>query len=127
MDEKFSIKFNLVTKEAEIEGSEEFVKTYYDKLQALMSESFPKTVKKSNAVEPAPEKKETAEKQPGEKRVTNISAVLSLIQASTEGISTDAIKEKTGLAERQIWSIVDRAKKEGKIKKVKRGLYAVAN
>jgi len=40
-----------------------------------------------------------------------------------EGISTVELKEKTGLAERQIWSIVNRASKAGKIKKVKRGIY----
>jgi predicted transcriptional regulator of viral defense system len=40
-----------------------------------------------------------------------------------EGISMVELKEKTGLAERQIWSIVNRASKAGKIKKVKRGVY----
>ena len=31
------IKFNPVTKEIEIEGSENFVKTYFDKIQAMLS------------------------------------------------------------------------------------------
>jgi len=31
------IKFNPVTKEIEIEGSEKFVKTYFDKIQAMLS------------------------------------------------------------------------------------------
>jgi len=38
----------------------------------------------------------------------------------------DLIKEKTGLAERQIWEIVNRASKLGKVKKMKRGLYGAA-
>jgi len=36
---------------------------------------------------------------------------------------TAELKEKTGLAERQTWDIVNRAKKKGKIRKMKRGLY----
>lgn len=73
----------------------------------------------------APAKKagKAAKKEPGVKRVTHIDAVAGLIQASTEGISTAELKEKTGLAERQIWGIVNCAKKDGKIKKMKRGLY----
>lgn len=31
------IKFNPVTKEIEVEGSEQFVKTYFGKLQAMLS------------------------------------------------------------------------------------------
>jgi predicted transcriptional regulator of viral defense system len=61
---------------------------------------------------------------PGEKKVTNIEAVVSLIQGSTEGISTAELKEKTGLKDSQIWSIVNRASKAGKIRKVKRGWYS---
>jgi len=65
-------------------------------------------------------------KEPGIKRVTNIDRVVGLIQASAEGISTTELKDKTGLAERQIWSVVNRAKKEGKIRKMKRGVYGAA-
>ena len=125
MGEKFRIKVNLITKEAEIDGSEDFVKTYYGKLQELMSEAPRKRPRKSETVEPAPEKKERQiiKKEPGAKRVTHISAVLEVIQASKKGASTAEIKEKTGLDEHQIWSIVDRAARDGKVKKVKRGLY----
>ena len=64
-----------------------------------------------------------ATRKPGEKRVTHIGMIIGLVQASTEGISTAALKEKTGLAESQIWNIVNRAAKLGKIRKMKRGLY----
>ena len=60
------------------------------------------------------------------KKVTNIDTVAGLIQGSTEGISTAELKEKTGLAESQIWNIVNRASKIGKIKKVKRGVYGAS-
>jgi predicted transcriptional regulator of viral defense system len=36
---------------------------------------------------------------------------------------TAELKEKTGLKDSQIWSIVTRTAKAGKIRKVKRGVY----
>jgi hypothetical protein len=140
MNEHSRIRFNPVTKEIEIEGSEVFVKTYFNKLQAMMSgmtekimddpkEAKTRPAKKdeigSKAASPSTLKKagKAALMEPGKKKVTHIAAIVGLVQANAEGISTSALKEKTGLAERQIWSIVDRAAKEGKIRKIKRGLY----
>jgi predicted transcriptional regulator of viral defense system len=48
---------------------------------------------------------------------------LPLIQSSVEGISMAELKEKTSLKDRQIWNIITSAKKIGKIKQVKRGVY----
>jgi Mor family transcriptional regulator len=135
------IRLNPVTKEIEIEGSEGFVKSYFNKLQAMISGTAEIKTKELKPVKAAPVKAEkkqpkavkarlqkkamkAATKKPGEKRVTNMASIVSLIQASTEGLSTADLKEKTGLSEHQIWSIVNRAKKEGKIKKAKRGLYS---
>ncbi|MEI8173632.1 MAG: hypothetical protein WCH07_09145 [Deltaproteobacteria bacterium] len=50
-------------------------------------------------------------------------AVKALIQDSPEGITTTELKEKTGLTEWQIWNIIKKAKKAGKIKQAKRGVY----
>jgi len=69
-------------------------------------------------------KEERLVKEP--KRGDMSKAVLSLIQDSQEGISTAELKEKTGLVERQIWSIIAIAKKTGKIKQEKRGVYVGA-
>ncbi|MDP1990972.1 MAG: hypothetical protein Q8K00_08095 [Syntrophales bacterium] len=140
MNEQSRIRFNPVTKEIEIEGSEAFVKTYFNKLQAMMSGvtekpmEVPKGAKTRPAekgkiepkeARPRPAKKavKAAQMEPGKKKVTHIAAIVGLVQANADGISTATLKEKTGLAERQIWSIVDRAAKEGKIRKIKRGLY----
>ena len=139
MKENSRIRFNPVTKEIEVEGTEKFVKTYFKKLQAMVFGTTEKTVtikKGPKAVKAAPAKKTEkkpkvkkvsptpkAPKAPAEKKVTNIDTVVGLIQGSTEGISTVELKGKTGLAERQIWSIVNRAAKAGKIRKVKRGVY----
>ena len=137
------IRFNPVTKEIEVEGTEQFVKTYFGKIQAMISGAAEKKAaikkglktvkavtvkadkKKPKAAKARPQKKakKVAKRKPGEKRITNLASVIGLIQGSTEGISTAELKEKTGLAESQIWNIVNRAAKEGKIRKIKRGLY----
>ena len=142
MKEKSRIRFNPVTKEIEVEGTEQFVKTYFGKLQAMISGPSQKTVtikRQPKAVKAAPEKKvekkptlsksprvSKAKKAPAKKKVTNIDTVVGLIQGAPEGISTAELKTKTGLAETQIWNIVTRASKIGKIKKVKRGVYGAS-
>jgi hypothetical protein len=140
MKENSRIRFNPGTKEIEVEGSESFVKTYFGKLQAMISNPSKKIVaepkvEKARPVKKAPKKpkaikarsakkaKKSAKKAPGVKRVTNIDMIVGLIQGSVEGISTVELKEKTGLKDSQIWSIVNRAAKAGKIRKVKRGVY----
>jgi len=128
MAERSRVKFNPVTKEMEIEGSESFVTATLDKLQAMLSGAPAKKVavkRAPKAVKARPPKKvkKATKKNLGVKRVTNFGAVLALIQGSTEGISTTELKEKAGLTERQTWGIVTRAAKEGKIRKVKRGVY----
>jgi hypothetical protein len=130
MKENSRIRFNPVTKEIEVEGTEKFVKTYFKKLQEMVFRLAEKTVaakktqKKPKVKKASPAPK--APKAPGEKRVTNIDMIVGLIQGSAEGISTAELKEKTGLVESQIWSIVNRTSKEGKIRKVKRGVYGAA-
>ena len=48
MKENSRIRFNPVTKEIEVEGSESFVKTYFSKLQAMISGSPKKTMEVKN-------------------------------------------------------------------------------
>ena len=140
MKDRSRIRFNPVTKDIEIEGSEEFVKVYFNKIQEMILDSkeiveepriekvrpVEKARKEPKAVKARPPKKsrKAKKKEPGVKKVSNVDAIVTLIQGSTEGISTAELKEKTGLTEHQIWNIVNRASKEGKIRKMKRGLYA---
>ena len=62
MKENSRIRFNPGTKEIEIEGSESFVKTYFNKLQAMISGNPEITTKESKPVKAAPVKME--KKQP---------------------------------------------------------------
>ena len=117
MEEKSRIRFNPMTKEIEIEGSEAFVKTYFHKLQGLLSQSPEKNNEKPLQENTRPVRKaKKTQAKPGKQKAakeTQMDAIVSL-------------KEKTGLAERQIWSVVYRAEKQGRIKKTKRGLYVAA-
>ena len=112
------IRFNPVTKEIEVEGTEQFIKKYFGKLQTMLSGATEKKTKVASTKSKKPTKKRVKGK-----RVTNLATVLELIQGAPEGISTTELKKKTKLSERQIWSIVDRAAKAGKIQKIKRGVY----
>jgi len=126
MAEKSRVKFNPVTKEIEIEGSESFVTTTLDKLQAMLSGDLVKKIpikKEPKAVKERQSIKAPKVPKTGTIRGPLSKLVLTLIQGSTEGISTAELKEKTGLKERQLWPIISRAKKIGKIKQIKRGVY----
>jgi hypothetical protein len=122
------IRFSPVTKEIEIEGSEKFVTAYFHKIQEMISGVPSETAKKPKAVKLIVVKKVkgTAKKNSREKKVTNIDKIVGLIQRSAAGISTAELKKKTGLVENQIWNIVVRATKAGKVKKLKRGIYGAA-
>ena len=131
MNERSRIKFNPVTREIEIEGSEDFVKNYFNKIQKLLStieESVPTgpPAKRAGSVRRS---RKADVKQPGEKKgkkKSNFDTVLELIMESPDGINTTDLKERTGLSEQQIWGIIYRAEKVGKIKKAKRGIYVSA-
>ena len=136
MKESSRIKFNPLTKDIEIEGSEKFVKTYFDKIQKMLSASpqvpsieapvKEKAAKKERPAKkalPAAGKKTLAKKA---KKTSNADKVLTLIRESVEGLNTADLEEKTGLTDKQIWAIVNIAKKQGKIRKEKRCVYVAA-
>ena len=138
------LRFNPDTREIELEGSEKFIKTYFDKLQQMLP-PFSDEVKKEPAAVtvlpvkktrvkaivkaeiPAPKKvvkvtsKKAATRKP--KKVSLIDKVVGLVQESETGITTDELKDKTGMTPKQIWSITSRAVKLKKIRTTKRGVY----
>jgi hypothetical protein len=52
--------------------------------------------------------------------------VVGIIKRSRKGITASGIREKTGLDDKQIRNIVYKAKKQGRIKNLKRGVYIPA-
>ena len=144
------LRFNPETKEIELEGSEEFIKSYFDKLQQKLPQSSGEGKKEPAAATTLPAKKvkvkakakaktkakakipvpRKAIKVAGKKAIVRESRgaslfdkVVGIIQGSAEGITTSELNVKTGLTDRQIWGITSRAAKLGKIKKTKRGIY----
>ena len=143
MGENSRIRFNPVTKEIEIEGSEKFIDAYFHKIQEILSGTPAMKV-----TGPAPIAARPAERarkgrrrevlplrkvkhfdavEPGAKtpRTTLFDKVVGIIQDG-KGVTTSDLKKKTGLTEKQIWSITYRGEKLGKIKKSKRGVYEAA-
>lgn len=128
MAEKSRVKFNPVTKEIEIEGSESFVTATFNKLQAMIAGVPAKKVpikKEPKAARIRPQKN-VSKMTTGTKRGALSEAVLTLISASTEGISAAELKEKTGLKEMQIRNVLSSFFRQGKIRTVRRGVYVVA-
>jgi len=68
MGEQSRIKFNPVTKEIEIEGSEKFVKTYFDKIQAMLSGKEEAVVAEPVIPKPTKASKEDPSIEKGSKR-----------------------------------------------------------
>lgn len=89
MKEKSRIRFNPVTGEIEVEGSEAFVKTYFQKLQRLLSQPpESKEEKKPRAKAGAARKSKKAKAKPGKKRAgkeTQMDAVVSLVRGAEGG------------------------------------------
>ncbi|MFZ4440411.1 MAG: hypothetical protein ACOYOS_18465 [Syntrophales bacterium] len=128
MAENSRVKFNPVTKEIEIEGSESFVMATFAKLQAILSGVPVKEVpiqKKNKAARMRP-KKNVSPVATGTKRGALSEAVMTLINASPEGISMSELKEKTGMKDSQIRNVLSSVIKRGKIQAIRRGVYVVA-
>lgn len=70
-----------------------------------------------------PAKKRADGKTP---KINATATILGIIERSKKGIDTATLKDKTGFTEKKIWDIVSRAKREGKIKGLRKGIYSKA-
>jgi len=94
-------------------------------VQARRLKSAPGT----KAAAKTPAKKRGAPGEPTGQKVGKMSptaAVLRTIKKHKKGIDIAALKEITGVTDSNVRTIVYRAAKEGKIKRVSRGVYAAA-
>ena len=104
-------------------------------LKALLQETekIAKKVDKIGKAKVAKKPKPKPRVKPAKKRVakkatkvTAIDAVLSVVKKSKKGVDTAILKKKTGFVERKIWDVVNRLKKQGKIKSKGKGVYVKA-
>jgi predicted Rossmann fold nucleotide-binding protein DprA/Smf involved in DNA uptake len=141
MGANYRIKFNPSSMEIEIEGSQQFVETYFDRVQSLFlslaeevrAEAGKKTRPPRKAVQARKgagsrevwKKAKGKRRQPGRRKEgsSNTDKVIALLRESPDGISTADLKAKTGLTEQQIWGVIYAAEKQGRVRKMKRGLY----
>jgi ElaB/YqjD/DUF883 family membrane-anchored ribosome-binding protein len=72
--------------------------------------------KRVAAVKKAAPKKKTA-------KVTATDQILKIIKRTRKGVDVPTLKAKTGFEDKKVRNIIFRASKEGKIKKVGRGIY----
>lgn len=124
----FYIKEEISMKELKME-----LKSLAKALKALVRQTE-KMEKKLDKLEKASRPKKTKKKAPAKamkkkvvKRTTKVTAtdtVLKMIQRRKRGITTAEIKARTGFKEKKIWDIVNRSKREGKIKVLRKGVYA---
>ena len=59
------------------------------------------------------------------KKVTDTNRVLNIIKRSKEGVGVPVLIKKTGFDDKKLRNIINRTLKQGKIKRVGKGVYAV--
>jgi len=121
------IRFNPVTREVEIEGTESFVKSYFAKIQTLLS-GLEEAVKEPAARRSRVLKK--AAKEPAARKSLRrggiSSTIIEIVRASEEGIGIPALTKETGFTQQQVRTVIFKAEKQGVIQRVKRGVYVTA-
>ena len=98
-----------------------------DKLMAAAEKSaVPKAAKKPAA---KTAKKTPAKKAPAMKKAKQATAtdqVLKIVNRTKKGVDTATLMEKTGFNKKKVWNILQRTYKQGKIKRVGKGIYTRA-
>ena len=111
------------------------IKALEKKLEKLLKDyakpQKPKAAKKvkRRVVKAKTKRKVVARKPAGRKRTPQMTAteqILRIVRRSRKGVDVPTLKTKTGFPDKKVRNIIFRASKEGKIKKVGRGIYVGA-
>jgi len=121
---KREFKSVLKSLKALSQKTENMIKTL-DKLEKgqMPKKTKEKAKPKAKAMKKTPVRKPAASKKT---KLTAADTILSVIKRSRKGVDTAVLTKKTGLEGRKIWDITYRLKKQGKIKKDRKGLYVKA-
>ena len=97
-------------------------------IKAYEKPQRPKAAKKvkRKTVKAKPKRRAVAKKTVRRKKAPQITAteqILRIIKRSRKGVDVPTLKTKTGFQDKKVRNIIFRASKEGKIKKVGRGIY----
>ena len=102
-------------------------KTLDSLLKAVEKDAKPKAKPtKKVAAKKAPAKKASAKKTPAQKKAaqpTATDAILKIIKASKKGVDAPTLVKKTGFNQKKVRNILFRTYKQGKIKRLDKGIY----
>ena len=98
------------------------IKALEKKLEKLLAAAEKR--EKAKNTKKAPAKKAPAKKKPAQRTATD--QVLKIIDRSKKGVDTATLIKKTGFGQKKIWNILQRTYKQGKIKRVEKGIYVRA-
>ena len=98
------------------------LKDFIKAKEIQVAKKSPKKTVKAKTVKMIPMKKVPAKRKAA--KLTATDKVLRIIMKRKRAIDTSTLIERTGFHEKKVRNIVYRAFKEGKIKRVGRGLYA---
>ena len=98
------------------------------KKKAAPKRAVKKAPAKKVAKKKAPAKKVAKKKAPVKKAraMTATDQVLGIIKRSKKGVDAPTLMKKTGFEDKKVRNILMRASKQGKIKRVARGIYVAA-
>ena len=102
-----------------------------EKLLKAYERPRPKAAKKvkRRVVKARTKRKAVAKKTKSRRRAPQMTAteqILRIVRRSRKGVDVPTLKAKTGFQDKKVRNIIFRASKEGKIKKVGRGIYVGA-
>jgi hypothetical protein len=107
-------------------------KTLDSLLKAVEKDAKPKakpankTLAKKAPAKKAPAKKAPAKKAPAKKKdapLTATDAILKIIKGSKKGVDAPTLVKKTGFNQKKVRNILFRTYKQGKIKRLDKGIY----
>jgi len=102
-------------------------KTLDSLLKAVEKDEKPKAKpKKTIPAKKAPAKKTSAEKAPAKKKAAQPTAtdeILKIINGSKKGVDAPTLVKKTGFNQKKVRNILFRTYKQGKIKRLDKGIY----
>jgi len=102
-------------------------KTLDSLLKAVEKDEKPKAKPtKKILAKKAPAKKASAKKAPAKKKAaqpTATDAILKIIKASKKGVDAPTLVKKTGFNQKKVRNILFRTYKQGKIKRIDKGVY----
>ena len=102
------------------------IKLKVDNLIAVVERSETKVAKPSKAKAVKAKSVKKAPKAPVKKKAVTVTAtdqVLNIINRSKKGVDTATLMKKTGFDQKKVRNILQRTFKQGKIKRVDKGIY----